>query len=126
MAQTAENHQNPARWLIVAIPYLWLAFFFLVPFFIVLKISLSDHRDLDAALCRRSVQGLRRDLGDFFSQLDFENYTFLASDSLYITAYLNSLRIALISTCSCSSSAIRSRSPWRARRPHCGRCWSCW
>jgi putrescine transport system permease protein len=30
------------RALIVAIPYLWLAFFFLIPFLIVLKISLSD------------------------------------------------------------------------------------
>jgi putrescine transport system permease protein len=96
MAQTAENHQNPARWLIVAIPYLWLAFFFLVPFFIVLKISLSD-----TAIAMPPYvpvfQGFGA-IGDFISQLDFENYTFLASDSLYISAYLNSLRIAVIST----------------------------
>jgi len=37
-------------------------------------------------------------LGDFFSQLDFENYLFLTEDPLYIDAYLSSLRIAFIST----------------------------
>jgi putrescine transport system permease protein len=96
MAQTAENHHNPARWLIVIVPYLWLAFFFLVPFFIVLKISLSD-----TAIAMPPYipvfQGLGA-IGNFISQLDFENYSFLASDSLYINAYLNSLRIAIIST----------------------------
>ena len=30
------------RWYVIAVPYLWLAVFFLVPFFIVFKISLSD------------------------------------------------------------------------------------
>jgi len=96
MAQTAENHQNPARWLIVIVPYLWLAFFFLVPFFIVLKISLSDTA-IAMPPYTPVFQGFGA-IGNFFSQLDFENYTFLASDSLYVSAYLNSLRIAVIST----------------------------
>jgi putrescine transport system permease protein len=96
MAQTAENHHNPARWLIVIIPYLWLAFFFLIPFFIVLKISLSDTA-IAMPPYTPVFQGFGA-IGNFFSQLDFENYAFLASDSLYINAYLNSLRIAVIST----------------------------
>jgi putrescine transport system permease protein len=96
MAENAESHQNPARWLIVVVPYLWLAFFFLVPFFIVLKISLSD---LAISMPPYTPQFTGfSDLGTFFSQLDFENYTFLGSDALYISAYLNSLRIAVIST----------------------------
>ena len=96
MAQNAETHLNPARWLIVIVPYLWLGFFFLVPFFIVLKISLSD---LAISMPPYTPQFTGfSDLGTFFSQLDFENYTFLGSDALYISAYLNSLRIALIST----------------------------
>jgi len=37
-------------------------------------------------------------IGEFFSQLDFENYIFLTEDPLYIEAYLSSLRIATIST----------------------------
>ena len=96
MAQAAENHQNPARWLIVIVPYLWLAFFFLAPFFIVLKISLSD-----TAIAMPPYTPVFKgfaDIGNFISQLDFENYAFLASDSLYVNAYLNSLRIAVIST----------------------------
>jgi putrescine transport system permease protein len=96
MAQTAENHLNPARWLIVIVPYLWLGFFFLVPFFIVFKISLSD---LAISMPPYTPQftGFSA-LGDFFSKLDFENYLFLGSDALYVSAYFNSLRIALIST----------------------------
>jgi putrescine transport system permease protein len=96
MAQTAENHQNPARWLIVIIPYLWLGFFFLVPFFIVFKISLSDLA-ISMPPYMPQFKGVS-DLGNFFSQLDFENYTFLGTDALYVSAYFNSLRIALIST----------------------------
>ena len=96
MAQTAENHQNPARWLIVAVPYLWLGFFFLVPFFIVFKISLSDLA-ISMPPYTPQFKGFS-DLANYLSQLDFENYAFLGSDPLYITAYLNSLRIALIST----------------------------
>ena len=37
-------------------------------------------------------------IGDFISQLDFENYLFLTEDPLYYSAYLSSLRIAFIST----------------------------
>ena len=96
MTQTAENHQNPARWLIVIVPYLWLAFFFVVPFFIVLKISLSD--TAIAMPPYTPTFGGFGAIGDFISKLDFENYTFLASDSLYVSAYLNSVRIAVIST----------------------------
>ena len=96
MAQSAENHQNPARWLIVVVPYLWLGFFFLVPFLIVFKISLSD---LAISMPPYTPQFKSLpDLGNFFSQLDFENYTFLGSDALYVSAYFNSLRIGLIST----------------------------
>jgi putrescine transport system permease protein len=96
MAQSIEKHQSPARWLVVVVPYLWLGFFFLVPFFIVLKISLSD-----TAIAMPPYTPVFQSFGvirDFVSQLDLENYTFLASDSLYVSAYLNSLRIAVIST----------------------------
>lgn len=87
------------RWLVISVPYLWLLVFFLIPFFIVFKISLSDTAiaippytptfDLS--------QGLAG-IGDFFSKLDFENYTFIAQDSLYVNAYWSALKIAAIST----------------------------
>ncbi|MGY0400188.1 MAG: ABC transporter permease, partial [Ostreibacterium sp.] len=33
---------NWRRWILISIPMLWLFIFFLAPFFIVFKISLSD------------------------------------------------------------------------------------
>ena len=87
------------RFTLIAIPYLWLLALFLVPFLIVLKISLSD-----IALARPPYMP-QLDLGagwaglvDFFSQLDLENFWFLTSDDLYWKAYLSSLQIALVST----------------------------
>ncbi|MBT9383922.1 ABC transporter permease subunit [Pseudooceanicola sp. CBS1P-1] len=87
------------RLTLILIPYLWLLALFLVPFLIVVKISLSDvalarppympQLDLAAGL-----SGLK----DFFSQLDLENFWFLTSDDLYWKAYLSSLKIAAFST----------------------------
>ena len=90
---------NPRRFFLIATPYLWLLLFFLVPFGIVLKIALSDTAIsippytpvLDLAEGWAGVKA-------FFADLDVENFTFLASDPLYITAYISSLKIALIST----------------------------
>ncbi|WP_413867624.1 ABC transporter permease subunit [Albidovulum sp.] len=90
---------NPRRFFLIATPYLWLLLFFLIPFGIVLKISLSDTAIsippytpvLDLAEGWAGVKA-------FFSELDFENFSFLASDPLYITAYVSSLKIAVIST----------------------------
>ncbi|ATN33101.1 putrescine/spermidine ABC transporter permease [Rhizobium sp. ACO-34A] len=90
------THSAPARWLVVLIPYAWMALFFVAPFAIIVKISLSD-----TAIAMPPYvplfQGFDK-IGDFFSQLDFENYLFLTEDPLYYSAYLSSLRIAFIST----------------------------
>ncbi|WP_136636241.1 ABC transporter permease subunit [Pseudooceanicola onchidii] len=87
------------RLILIAIPYLWLLALFLIPFLIVVKISLSDTAlarppyfpQLDLAT---GWQGFV----DFLRELDFENFTFLTTDDLYWKAYLSSLKIALIST----------------------------
>ncbi|MCB1446002.1 MAG: ABC transporter permease subunit [Rhizobiaceae bacterium] len=89
-------HQNPARWLVVAVPYVWLALFFLVPFFIIFKISLSDQA-IAMPPYTPVFDGVAK-IGEFLSQLDFENYIYLTEDSLYYSAYLNSLLVALVST----------------------------
>ncbi|MCE8008171.1 ABC transporter permease subunit [Aestuariivita sp.] len=88
-----------ARRFLILVPYLWLLALFLVPFLIVLKISLSDPEisippytpTLD---WREGWAGFT----DFLSQLDFENFIFLTEDDLYWKAYLSSLQIAGIST----------------------------
>jgi putrescine transport system permease protein len=85
------------RWLrrlVLGIPYLWLAAFFLVPFLIVLGISLAE-----AVLARPPYSAVVRFDGGwprFAGTL--ENYAFLFSDRLYGLAYLNSLRMALVAS----------------------------
>jgi putrescine transport system permease protein len=85
--------------LLIAIPALWLTVLFVIPFLIVLKISLSQTviaqppyvplLDLAAG-----AQGFR----NFVVGLSLDSYRLLASDPLYITSYLRSLAIAALST----------------------------
>ena len=87
------------KWLVIAVPYLWMLLFFLIPFFIVFKISLSEAEisippytpvfDLT-----EGWDAIRAKLGE----LDFEKYAFIFSDELYMAAYWSSLKIAAIST----------------------------
>ena len=87
------------RALLIALPYVWLLALFMVPFFIVLKISLSDTAlaippytpTLDLS---EGWAGIKA----FFSELDLENFVWLTEDDLYWKAYLSSVKIALIST----------------------------
>ena len=87
---------NMRRWYVIAGPYLWLVLFFLVPFFIVVKISLSDV--VTAMPPYVPTFDLATGFKEFFSKLDFENYAFIFSDPLYTSAYWSSLKIAFIST----------------------------
>jgi putrescine transport system permease protein len=91
--------RSAALRLALAAPALWLIAFFLVPFVIVLKVSLSQTAIaqppyvpvLDLAA---GWQGFT----DFLAGLSPENYLTLASDDLYLFSYLKSLKIAAIST----------------------------
>ncbi len=90
---------NLRRLILILTPYTWLFFFFLIPFAIVLKISLSDYAvSIPPYTPQLDLSQGWAGIKDFFSNLDFENFSFLASDPLYYTAYLSSLKIALIST----------------------------
>ena len=87
------------RWYVIAPPYIWLLLFFLVPFFIVLKISLSDVATaippyIPTYDFSEGFTGLKT----FLSGLDFENYGLLFSDSLYIGSYWSSIKIAALAT----------------------------
>lgn len=87
-------HRSGRR-LVTAVPYLWLLLFFLLPFGIVLKIALSE-----AAIARPPYSPLVEFLGDGVVQItvSLRNFGFILSDSLYTVAYLNSVKIALVST----------------------------
>jgi len=87
------------RFALIALPYAWLLALFLVPFGIVLKISLSDIALAIPPYTPTLDPGAGwAGLKAFLSQLDFENFVFLTSDDLYWKAYLSSLQIAFIAT----------------------------
>jgi len=86
------------RRLVIALPYLWLLLFFLVPFVIVLKISLAE-----VVLGRPPYSALFEYLEDGYLllKLHLGNYARLWEDPLYLVAYLNSVKVAAVSTLAC-------------------------
>jgi putrescine transport system permease protein len=84
---------------VIALPYAWLAAFFLLPFLIVLKISFAQSAIalppytpvLDFAAGWRGLQ-------HFLAGLTLDNYRLLGADPLYLLSYLKSLQIAAFST----------------------------
>lgn len=87
------------RWYVIGAPYLWLVLFFLVPFFIVFKISLSDIATaMPPYVPTFDISEGWEGIKTYFSQLDFENYSFIFSDPLYVGAYWSSVKIAAVAT----------------------------
>ncbi len=87
------------RTVLIAAPYIWLLVLFLAPFVIVLKISLSDVAiAMPPYVPVFDWSGGWQETKAFFAALDLENYVWLTEDDLYWRAYLNALRVAVIST----------------------------
>ena len=85
------------RWLVIAVPYLWMLLFFAIPFAIALKISFAS-----AAIAMPPYTPLLEWVGDSLKvSLNAGNYLYLVRDSLYANAYLSSLKIAVVSTFLC-------------------------
>lgn len=85
------------RALAIVPPYAWLVVFFLIPFLLVLKISFS---------------GMQFGIPPYTPLLQFQDevlelvlhvrgYVLLFTDSLYVATYLNSLKMAAITTLCC-------------------------
>ena len=82
------------RWMVIAIPMLWLLIFFLVPFLVLGRISLSE-----AIIARPPYSPLFEQGPEGWEYAgSFGNYAFLSDDPLYLNAYLSSIRVAVIST----------------------------
>jgi len=87
----------PARALAIVPPYLWLVLFFLVPFLLVVKISFSGMQfgvppytplvELEDGAVRLTLQA--------------RGYIMLFTDNLYVATYLNSMKVAAITTLVC-------------------------
>jgi putrescine transport system permease protein len=85
------------HWWVIIPPYFWLLLFFAIPFAIVFKISLSQ-----AAIAQPPYTSVFDYINGVFTlKLNFNNYLFLFSDSLYFDAYMSSLKIAGISSIIC-------------------------
>jgi putrescine transport system permease protein len=83
------------RAVVIAVPFAFLLVFFLLPFFIVGKISVSEMETVsfkDLLVWSDGVLTLA---------LKFSNYLFITEDTLYIRTYLASLQYALATTLLC-------------------------
>lgn len=100
VAAWVARHPLLARWVngrvvVIGIPYLWLLLFFMLPFLIVLKISVSEIdgvRFKDVLTLKDSVLAL---------SLKLANYVYITQDDLYFLTYLSSLKYAAITTLLC-------------------------
>jgi len=94
---TQANAQNASMRLVMLLPYLWLVIFFLVPFVIVLKISLSQ-----TALAQPPYLPLFdiatgwAGLVEFAKQLSADSFRLLSSDLIYLLPYLKRLEILAV------------------------------
>jgi putrescine transport system permease protein len=99
LPQLLGHDGTDALRLVIVVPYAWLLVFFLVPFLIVFKISLSE--TAIAMPPYVPVFSLEEGLAAFWEnvrELSFENYRWLVEDALYVNAYISSLIIAGVST----------------------------
>jgi putrescine transport system permease protein len=98
LSRLVDLLQSHWKVLVVGIPFIWLLLFFLAPFIIVIKISLAE--SLIASPPYTPLYERAED-GAFTIRVIFENYSYLWEDDLYINSYINSVKIASISTLLC-------------------------
>jgi putrescine transport system permease protein len=83
------------RSVVIGIPYLWLLVFFVLPFLVVAKISVSE---METTTISDIVTW--KDGAIAFS-LKFGNYVLLLKDDLYFATYVSSLKYAAVTTLLC-------------------------
>ncbi|WP_407926674.1 ABC transporter permease subunit [Aquipseudomonas guryensis] len=92
-----KRYLPTGRHVVIGVPFLWLFLFFLLPFFIVLKISFAE-ADVAIPPYTEIYSWAENQLQIV---LNLGNYIFLSEDELYLAAYLGSLKMATISTLLC-------------------------
>ncbi|MCP4493574.1 MAG: ABC transporter permease subunit [Gammaproteobacteria bacterium] len=93
-----QSLQRNWKALVVFVPYFWLLVFLLAPFFIVLKISLSE-ATIASPPFLPMIEWV--DEGVMKIKLVFDNFAYLWEDDLYVKTYINSIKISSISTIFC-------------------------
>jgi putrescine transport system permease protein len=85
--------------LVIIIPYVWLLFFFLIPFFIVFRISLSQTTvAMPPYTPVFDLAGGFAGILEKMREFSMDNYVWLTEDVLYFNAYVSSVVIAAVST----------------------------
>jgi putrescine transport system permease protein len=80
---------------VIAVPYGWLLIFFLLPFLILAKISVSEMETVVIKDLITFQDGL------LVLSLKLSNYVFMTEDELYLKTYLASLKYAGVTTLLC-------------------------
>jgi putrescine transport system permease protein len=83
------------RTAVIGLPYLWLLVFFLAPFFVLAKISISEM----GTVLPNDILNIKEGVATL--TVKFSNYVFLTQDPLYYTTYLSSLKYAAATTVLC-------------------------
>jgi putrescine transport system permease protein len=90
-----KSDSRRGRFAVIAVPYAWLLVFFLLPFLVVARISVSE---MEATTIKDIVTWKDGALA-FSAKLG--NYLLLAQDDLYLRTYASSLVYAAITTVLC-------------------------
>ena len=85
--------------LVIAVPYLWLLIFFLIPFLIVLKISFAEFSPLGRPPYEPVFRWLEE--GALQIKLLIGSYTYLLNEPLYVSSWMYSIKVAFFSTLLC-------------------------
>jgi putrescine transport system permease protein len=102
------------RTAVIGVPYVWLLVFFLAPFFVLAKISVSEMGTVlpsDILSVKDGVVSL---------SIKFANYVFLTQDALYYKTYLSSLKYAFWTTVLCLAICCASTPGRGCCRPTAG------
>jgi putrescine transport system permease protein len=85
--------------LVIAVPYLWLIVFFLIPFLIVLKISFAEFSPLSRPPYEPVFRWLEE--GAVQIKLLIGSYVYLLNEPLYVSSWIYSIKVAFFSTVFC-------------------------
>jgi len=92
---TVRRGTNLGKLAVIGVPYFWLLVFFLLPFLIIVKISVSEMGAVsvnDLVTFKDGVLSMSPRLG---------NYATVVRDELYFDTYLSSLKYAAVTTALC-------------------------
>jgi len=98
MRDLIRRAQENWRLIVIAIPFVWLLFFFLAPFFIVAKISLAELAIASPPFTRMMEWSNN---GIVTIRIVFDNFAYIIDDPLYFDTYLNSIKISASATLLC-------------------------